>query len=541
MLEQLDAERLVHDRHRNLLVAATGTGKTVIAALDYRRLCARAGRGSSLLFVAHRKEILAQVAAHLSRGAGDPSFGELTSAATRPERWRHVFASVQSLSAYGLSTVAPDAFDVVVIDEFHHAEAATTAPPRPPGPASCSGLTATPERGGRLDVRDLFGGHVAAELRLWDALGPTCSAPSTTSASPTAPTCGASTGAAAVRRRRALRPSTPATTPAPDHPHSCATRWPTSADEGAGLLRLIAHAEYMARPFNEAGIAARASPADPAGRPRARRSPTCARAGSRRSSPSTSSTRASTCPRQHRALPASDRERHGLPAAARPRAASRPDKPVLTVLDFVGHHRKEFRFDRRGDEHDDDEQEEYSWDHHAAVAGIPPASLRGERRLDLGGASLLRRPRIADDARRSRRTARCRRSRPGHRHQRPAGTEGLPDPAERGAPNGVPPMKTSCRSPSPGRAARVGSRLHERVRRGDRRQRGEAAERGHHDEREERRHRAGDDLGDARTPGRRGPPGAAWAFSRRAASSAPAIDPSAIVEPRMPYSPAPLP
>ena len=61
MLEQLDAERTIHDRHRNLIVAATGTGKTVIAALDYRRLARDIhGRDLTLLFVAHRKEILQQ-------------------------------------------------------------------------------------------------------------------------------------------------------------------------------------------------------------------------------------------------------------------------------------------------------------------------------------------------------------------------------------------------------------------------------------------------------------------------------------------------
>ena len=61
MLEELDAERTIHDRHRNLIVAATGTGKTVIAALDYRRLARDIhGRDLTLLFVAHRKEILQQ-------------------------------------------------------------------------------------------------------------------------------------------------------------------------------------------------------------------------------------------------------------------------------------------------------------------------------------------------------------------------------------------------------------------------------------------------------------------------------------------------
>jgi HKD family nuclease len=53
MLEQLAAERL-HGRQRNLLVAATGTGKTVVAAFDYRATCNRVGGRPRLLFVAHR-------------------------------------------------------------------------------------------------------------------------------------------------------------------------------------------------------------------------------------------------------------------------------------------------------------------------------------------------------------------------------------------------------------------------------------------------------------------------------------------------------
>ena len=46
----------MHGRHKNLLIAATGTGKTVVAALDYRHLCAEFGRRPRLLFVAHRRE-----------------------------------------------------------------------------------------------------------------------------------------------------------------------------------------------------------------------------------------------------------------------------------------------------------------------------------------------------------------------------------------------------------------------------------------------------------------------------------------------------
>ena len=109
MLDLLDVERRVHDRHRNLVVAATGTGKTVIAALDYRRLAEEAGERPSLLFVAHRREILEQSLRTYREVLNDANFGELYVGGARPERWRHVFASVQSLTAYGATTMAPDA------------------------------------------------------------------------------------------------------------------------------------------------------------------------------------------------------------------------------------------------------------------------------------------------------------------------------------------------------------------------------------------------------------------------------------------------
>ena len=171
ILDAVAAERAVHDRHRNLVVAATGTGKTVIAALDYRSLCSGAER-PSLLFVAHRQEILEQSLRTYREVLSDASFGELYVGGARPERWQHVFASVQSLNSYGIDSIPPDAYDVVVIDEFHHAQAASYRrlidhlTPR-----ELLGLTATPERADGADVRNFFGGRTAAELRLWDALG----------------------------------------------------------------------------------------------------------------------------------------------------------------------------------------------------------------------------------------------------------------------------------------------------------------------------------------------------------------------------------
>lgn len=173
MLDALEAERVIHNRHRNLVVAATGTGKTVIAALDYRRTCQQSGgHQPRLLFVAHRKEILEQSIRTYREVLGDASFGELCVGGQRPERWSHVFASVQSLTSYGVTEIPADAYDVVVIDEFHHAEARTYRRLIDHlRPTELLGLTATPERADGTDVRSFFDGRTATELRLWDALG----------------------------------------------------------------------------------------------------------------------------------------------------------------------------------------------------------------------------------------------------------------------------------------------------------------------------------------------------------------------------------
>lgn len=169
LLEKISLSRS-RGHHRNLLVAATGTGKTVMAAVDYARLRCDLPR-ARLLFMAHRNEILDQSLATFRHAIRDASFGEKWIGGARPKHFEHVFASVQSLNAANLEDLAPDHFDVVIVDEFHHAAAPSYRKLLDHvAPRELLGLTATPERSDDLSILHWFGDRIAAELRLWDAI-----------------------------------------------------------------------------------------------------------------------------------------------------------------------------------------------------------------------------------------------------------------------------------------------------------------------------------------------------------------------------------
>ena len=166
ILDELAAARAL-GRHRNLLVAATGTGKTVMAALDYVRL-RQAGEVDTLLFVAHRREILEQARAMFRAVLKVASFGELLFDGERPTIGRHVFASIDSLAG---DTVDPAAFEMVIIDEAHHSPADSweTLLKRI-CPKELLGMTGTPERADGLDHERHFPRPWVGNLRVWTAI-----------------------------------------------------------------------------------------------------------------------------------------------------------------------------------------------------------------------------------------------------------------------------------------------------------------------------------------------------------------------------------
>lgn len=173
ILDKLLLERQLYNNYRNLLVAATGTGKTVISALDYKRYCQQNPHNSRrLLFVAHREEILTQSCNTFRAVLKDANFGDLLVGSHHPQSIEHLFISIQSFNSHNFwQNTAADYYDFIIVDEFHHAAAASYQKLLEYyQPKILLGLTATPERMDGKSVVSYFNNHISAEIRLPDAI-----------------------------------------------------------------------------------------------------------------------------------------------------------------------------------------------------------------------------------------------------------------------------------------------------------------------------------------------------------------------------------
>lgn len=172
ILEKLDVERNVHGHFRNLVVAATGTGKTVVAAFDFKHY-REAHPDCHFLFIAHRQEILRQAMQTFRIVLDDPNFGSVWDGNNEPSNYQHVFASKDTLRNRldGLN-LTEDYYDYMVVDEVHHIVAPTYVKLITYfKPKILLGLTATPERTNEQeDITVFFDGHISAEIRLPAAL-----------------------------------------------------------------------------------------------------------------------------------------------------------------------------------------------------------------------------------------------------------------------------------------------------------------------------------------------------------------------------------
>ena len=260
ILDKLEAERTVRGYTRNLVVAATGTGKTVISALDYKRFRKQnPDKPCRLLFVAHREEILKQSLYTFRAVLKDANFGELFVGSYKPESIDNLFLSIQTFNSQSfIEKTAPDFYDYIIVDEFHHAAAPTYQKLlNYYHPCILLGLTATPERMDGKSILPYFGNRISAEIRLPEAIDRKLLCPfqyfgvtDTVDLDTLKWSAGGYqkseleqiyTFNGAIANRRA------------DHVVSSLLKYVTDMDEvkGLGFCVTVDHAEFMCRYFNE--------------------------------------------------------------------------------------------------------------------------------------------------------------------------------------------------------------------------------------------------------------------------------------------------
>lgn len=173
ILDKLQVEREVHNRFKNLLVAATGTGKTIISAFDYKKfVLLNPNTKNRLLFVAHREEILKQSLDAFRMILRDRNFGDLWVGRYEPSQKEHLFISIQTFNSKEFTeNIKEDYYDYVIIDEFHHSAAKSYRKLLEYiKPKILLGMTATPERMDGKDITEYFDNKIAEEIRLGEAI-----------------------------------------------------------------------------------------------------------------------------------------------------------------------------------------------------------------------------------------------------------------------------------------------------------------------------------------------------------------------------------
>lgn len=162
-LEELN-KTLEEDYSSALVVMATGLGKTYLAGFFAKNF-------NRVLFVAHREEILHQARDSFQRIMPNKSFG-IYNGKEKEGQADIIFASIYTLSMkLHLEQFRPDEFDLIIVDEFHHAAADSYKRALEYfQPSFLLGITATPDRNDNKDVYAICDGNVAFRLDFIDAI-----------------------------------------------------------------------------------------------------------------------------------------------------------------------------------------------------------------------------------------------------------------------------------------------------------------------------------------------------------------------------------
>ncbi|MGL5617163.1 MAG: DEAD/DEAH box helicase [Sarcina sp.] len=154
-------------KDKALLISATGTGKTYLAAFDLRNY-----NPKRVLFVVHREQIAKQAMESFKNVFGDNKSMGILSGKKKEVHCDFVFSTIQSLSKDEiLKSFDSNHFDYIIIDEVHKAGAKTYDKILSYfKPEFLLGMTATPERTDDFDIFKVFDYNIAYEIRLKQAL-----------------------------------------------------------------------------------------------------------------------------------------------------------------------------------------------------------------------------------------------------------------------------------------------------------------------------------------------------------------------------------
>ena len=155
-----------NNKHKALLISATGTGKTYLSAFAVKK-----ANPKRLLFLAHREQILKQACKTFAKIIPDIQYGIL-SANHKDFHKPYLFATINMLNKEeNLTQFTPTHFDYIIIDETHRA--GTNSYLKILNycqPQFLLGMTATPERTDGFDIYQLFDHNIAYEIRLNQAM-----------------------------------------------------------------------------------------------------------------------------------------------------------------------------------------------------------------------------------------------------------------------------------------------------------------------------------------------------------------------------------
>ena len=154
---------------RGLVISATGTGKTYLAAFDVQQF-----KPKHMLFIVHREQILDSAMESFMRVLPDEqagAFGKL-SGTEKNISAKYLFATIQTISKPEFREIfGEDYFDYILIDEVHKAGAKSYLDVIDYfKPKFLLGMTATPERTDNFNIFELFDYNIAYEIRLQDAI-----------------------------------------------------------------------------------------------------------------------------------------------------------------------------------------------------------------------------------------------------------------------------------------------------------------------------------------------------------------------------------